>query len=115
MATSGADLDNAYLQKAFSLNQANRGHFGARRAVGEIGCAHSHLNVYREIAGGDADMALVLEDDIDFSGEFKSIFDFINHNQAMVSGLLILFNWVFAIMMATGMRPAASLPGEGSA
>ena len=87
VATSGADLSNEYLQKAFSLSQANRGHFGARRAVGEIGCAHSHLNVYRQIAGGDADMALVLEDDIDFSGEFKNIFDFINHNQAMVSGL----------------------------
>ncbi len=85
VATSGADLDSAYLQKAFCLSQANRGHFGARRAVGEIGCAHSHLNVYRKIANGDADMALVLEDDIDFSGEFKHLYDYVQANQATIS------------------------------
>jgi glycosyl transferase family 25 len=85
VATSGADLPDEYLQQSFTLSQANRGHFGARRAVGEIGCAHSHLNVYRKIAAGDADMALVLEDDIDFSSEFKSIYDYVNANQEKIS------------------------------
>jgi glycosyl transferase, family 25 len=38
---------------------------------GEIGCALSHLRIYKKIIDEDIEMACILEDDNEFAGEFK--------------------------------------------
>ena len=40
---------------------------------GEIGCALSHLEVYRRMAAENVDLALVLEDDVEFTEEFPAV------------------------------------------
>ena len=42
---------------------------------GEIGCALSHINLYKKIMSENIEIALILEDDIAFSKDFKSTLD----------------------------------------
>ena len=57
----------------FSIFERNVG-----RSVmkGEIGCYHSHLAVWKKLAEGPSDYALVLEDDVVFHSNFAAALDY---------------------------------------
>lgn len=48
---------------------------GRRTSPAEIGCYLSHVACAREFLAGDADLALILEDDVSFSGDFLDMLD----------------------------------------
>lgn len=50
--------------------QAFRRHTGREVLKGEIGASHSHLAVWRELVASDAEVGLVLEDDVVFHEDF---------------------------------------------
>ncbi len=50
--------------------EAFRRNVGRDALPGDVGCYHAHLDVWRDFLGSDADVALVMEDDVVFHPEF---------------------------------------------
>lgn len=68
-AVDGTELDwCADLEMLFRAND-----FGSRRGV--VGCALSHLGVWRDVAAGDVDRAVIFEDDAELSADFLERLD----------------------------------------
>lgn len=51
---------------------AYRRNLGRAALPGEVGVYHAHLDVWRDFLAGDADVALVMEDDVVFHPEFMA-------------------------------------------
>lgn len=51
---------------------AFRRNVGREALPGDVGCYHAHLDVWRDFLAGDADVALVMEDDVVFHPEFHA-------------------------------------------
>jgi glycosyl transferase family 25 len=69
----GVDGRAAWDRLAPSLDgDAFRRNVGRSALPGEVGVYHAHLEVWRDFLAGDADVALVMEDDVVFHPEFKA-------------------------------------------
>ncbi|MCF6204855.1 MAG: glycosyltransferase family 25 protein [Methylococcaceae bacterium] len=67
-ATEGKKLHNKFIAKHHSFNSIHDA-----LSLGEIGCAYSHINVYKEILKNKLAFSLILEDDVNFSGNIKEL------------------------------------------
>lgn len=61
-AVDGRELSAAQLAESYCANGA-RQTIGREMTAGEIGCALSHLQLYRRMVADDIEIALILEDD----------------------------------------------------
>ena len=71
-AVDGRALDPAERKRCYSHVRAllDRG-YGLR--AGELGCALSHVNIYRRMVAEGLEMACVLEDDVTLAPEFAMV------------------------------------------
>lgn len=67
-ATEGKKLKNKFTVKHHSFNFIHHS-----LSLGEIGCAYSHIKVYKEILQNKLAFSLILEDDINFSGNIREL------------------------------------------
>lgn len=68
----GADLTNSEILQCYSEQQTKK-NIGRSLTRGEIGCALSHLSIYKKMLIEEIDFALILEDDIDFDFTCKKL------------------------------------------
>jgi GR25 family glycosyltransferase involved in LPS biosynthesis len=70
----------------------------------EIACWHSHFEVFREIADGDDDVAIIFEDDIDMEWDLERRLRYIwpflpdGWDQVMI-GMLIIHPLIMSVYM----------------
>lgn len=67
----GKALSESEMATAFNAKRSYIAKRGYRLCVGEIGCALSHLSVYRKMVEGNIPLALVFEDDVKVESGFK--------------------------------------------
>ena len=72
-AVRGADLD--YKNAPYYDRQKRLRYFGRDLLPGEIGCLLSHRGVYQQMLIDNVEVALVLEDDVTLSDDFKEILE----------------------------------------
>ena len=90
----GTELNQDFLEKVHSHSLDEIRSYGRKMLPGEIGAAMSHLNVYRKIRSDKIDLALVLEDDIEFDKKLaKLINDKKNCEDALKNFELILLGY----------------------
>lgn len=68
IATEGKKLKNKLTNGHHSFKSVNK-----TLSLGEIGCAFSHISVYKEIIKNKIPFSLILEDDINFSENIENI------------------------------------------
>lgn len=73
-AVDGSKISQGNKEKVYNENQSNK-NIGRGMSNGEIGCALSHLNIYKSMINNDIKQAIILEDDIFIDHKLK---DFIN-------------------------------------
>lgn len=73
-AVQGDALDDSFLNTVYCPAQALHQH-GRELSRGEIGCALSHLTIYRRMAEEGIAVALVVEDDIQLTPLFRQVLD----------------------------------------
>lgn len=73
-AVDGRNLDKLYIDKYYSSRESLKLH-GRELSRGELGCALSHLSIYREMITLGSDYAVILEDDIYVGSSFKKFVD----------------------------------------
>lgn len=73
-------------QRALHVDEARAGREGYPLSPGEIGCALSHLSIYRKMANEGIPYAVVLEDDVCLAPDFARLLD-----RAEPEGLASLF------------------------
>lgn len=71
-AVNGKALDEKYVQTVYYENASVR-NIGRSMSRGEIGCALSHRHIYETMISEGIDVALVLEDDIDFDEDLPDL------------------------------------------
>ena len=69
----GNDLDAGILQKIQDEATEYKAKYNRPILAGEIGAAYSHLNAYKKIVDERIDLALILEDDIDFDDRLANL------------------------------------------
>lgn len=72
-AVRGADLSKAEVDRHYDVKQ-NARYFKRTLTNAEIGCYYSHLAIWEIIANGQADVAVVLEDDFRFTTPPRTFF-----------------------------------------
>ena len=115
-----AAVDGRDLALTAELSHLFRGNdFAFRR--GFIGCALSHLALWRELAAGQAPAMLVLEDDVilcpGFEGQLAELCSALTRDHPSFDLVLLgNFDWRPAAEddFATGFRPARPLPFDGA-
>lgn len=93
-AVDGKKLDinviNEIRNQPYSFKKA----FGREMTLGEIGCAMSHLNLYKKIVDEEIDYALILEDDSEFDEQLPYIVKNINTPEVLQNKLdLVLLGY----------------------
>ena len=73
-AVNGSLLNQEEMSEIYSGMLATK-EIGRELSRGEIGCALSHKKIYEKIVHENIDIALVLEDDIDFNEELLTLMD----------------------------------------
>ncbi len=68
----GKALSESEMAKAFNAKRSYIAKRGYQLCAGEIGCALSHLSVYRKMVEGNIPLALVFEDDVKIESSFKN-------------------------------------------
>lgn len=71
-AIYGYDLKDSDISNIYS-EERTQGNIGRSLTKGEIGCALSHLSVYKSMVANDVPLALILEDDIDFDCSYEQL------------------------------------------
>ncbi len=71
-AVYGKDLTQKEVDEVYSEKRA-REEIGRELSQGEIGCALSHKKIYKKMINKKMDMALILEDDIEFDADLLKI------------------------------------------
>jgi glycosyl transferase family 25 len=115
-----AAVDGRDLTLTAELSHLFRGNdFSFRR--GFIGCALSHLALWRELAAGQAPAMLVLEDDVSlcpgFEGQLAELCSALTRDHPSFDLVLLgNFDWRPAAEddFTTGFRPARPLPFDGA-
>jgi glycosyl transferase, family 25 len=76
-AVDGAQLDAKEVQKTIDASVFMKRLRGLPLTRGEIGCALSHLNLYKKIVDENIECACIIEDDIDITDEdaFRHLLD----------------------------------------
>lgn len=76
-AVDGRLLDDEYITQTTSKNKTINS-IGREMSKGEIGCAMSHLHIYKKMVDQDIGQAIILEDDIDIDCDnFNEIINFL--------------------------------------
>ncbi len=76
-AVSGKNLTKAEIRKHVSRLRALFAN-GTMYTPGQIGCALSHMNIYRRMLSENVPVALVMEDDVRFSSDAPRIISFVS-------------------------------------
>jgi glycosyl transferase family 25 len=74
-ATDGAELSDQNIQNNHDFGIFKFGMHSRYLLKEEIGCTLSHLKIYRHLVDEKLDMACILEDDNDYSSNFKDVLD----------------------------------------
>ena len=72
-ASDGQDITEELLDEIRNQPYSFKKAFGREMTLGEIGCAMSHLNLYKKIVEGSLDHSLILEDDIDLDERLQYV------------------------------------------
>jgi len=75
-AINGYLLKEEEIKKKYSENKAIS-EFGKPLTLGEIGCFLSHLSIYKKMIEENIEEAIVLEDDVSLTNNFKKIINYI--------------------------------------
>jgi glycosyl transferase family 25 len=78
--------------------------------AGAVGCALSHLEIYKKIAADDADEALILEDDVDLPPDLGSTIDAVAKH--LTGAEVALLNYQANDECQLSSRNAVELPGR---
>jgi glycosyl transferase family 25 len=76
-AVYGRDLSNDYLKTVYDKDQSIK-NFGRELTLGELGCALSHIAIYKKMIAEKIEVAIVFEDDITIESDFKNVIASIN-------------------------------------
>ncbi len=76
-AVDGSLLDQGYVDQIYSYSESEK-NIGRGLGSGEVGCALSHLSIYKNIVDNNLEMSVVFEDDIMFDEGFLDIFNHID-------------------------------------
>jgi len=76
-AINGKNLNQKTICKVYDKTKTIQ-HIGRELAYSEIGCALSHISIYKKIIDEGIDKAIILEDDIFIQEEYLSILDSLN-------------------------------------
>ena len=80
-AINGHEFDEKEIKKNTFKNKKNLNPWNTKISPSQIGCALSHIKIYKKFIKTDYDFALVLEDDAIFIEKFnKNLIDFIIDN-----------------------------------
>ena len=71
-AVYGKDLDEEYISKIYNSDESIR-FFRRELSRGELGCALSHLSIYKLMVENDIKQAIIFEDDICINEGFLSV------------------------------------------
>ncbi len=74
-ATDGAELSDQSIRNNPDFGIFKFGMHSRYLLKEEIGCTLSHLKIYRQMVDEKLDMACILEDDNDYSSDFKDVLD----------------------------------------
>ncbi|MGY4829807.1 glycosyltransferase family 25 protein [Sphaerotilaceae bacterium SBD11-9] len=88
----GKDLSDEELRRSYDAQAAACGR--REMTLGEIGCALSHLGVYRAILERNLPFALVLEDDVKLGPDFARVLPQLEACLRVDTPQVILLNWV---------------------
>ena len=77
-AVYGKDLTENEIVQVYSKEKALH-EFGRELTKGEIGCALSHLSIYREIVDKNIERAIIFEDDIVIQDGFLNLIESVNN------------------------------------
>jgi len=77
-AVYGKDLDKETLSMVYNKKKSIS-EFGRELTKGEIGCALSHMNIYKHMIEQNIEKAIVFEDDIYIAQDFSSLLDTIDN------------------------------------
>jgi len=91
-AVDGRKMTESELQQHYDAAKAAREREKMTRA--EIGCALSHLGIYRKMVEQDIPHALILEDDADLSPDLKLVLDQLEHRYTAEQEIVVLLNHV---------------------
>ncbi len=96
-AIDGNKLKNNQINLLISKNKKFLNPLNTNMSKSEIGCALSHIKIYKEIVRSKIDCALVLEDDAIFLREFtKNLKEFILNNFRYKKQIILLSElWEF--------------------
>jgi glycosyl transferase, family 25 len=72
-AIDGQELSKELLDEIYSQPYSFKKAFGREMTLGEIGCAMSHLNLYKKVVDEKTALALILEDDIDMDKRLEFV------------------------------------------
>lgn len=93
-AVDGRELSEEFLTKIRNQPYSFKKAFGREMKVGEIGCAMSHLKVYKAMVETQIDVALILEDDIDFDERLQFVLENGRTKEILKNNLdLVLFGY----------------------
>lgn len=77
-AINGYSLDENEIKEKYSEEKAIAD-FGKPLTLGELGCSLSHLSIYKKMIDEEIEVAIILEDDIDLTKDFKKVISSIDN------------------------------------